>query len=72
MTDFMMPEMNGREVCEAVRALRPQCPIIVASAYRTAGLDAEDLAPLRLLDKPIDPPQLSRTVHNLLIASAAG
>jgi CheY-like chemotaxis protein len=31
ITDYLMPEMNGREVALAMRLLRPQAPIIMLS-----------------------------------------
>lgn len=31
--DYFMPEMNGREVAEAMRRLRPEVPILLLSAY---------------------------------------
>ncbi|NNF80498.1 MAG: PAS domain S-box protein [Rhizobiales bacterium] len=66
MTDFVMPELNGQQVCNTVRKSRPDCPIIVYSAYQPATLDLKALQPIRLLDKPVDPGHLSRTVAELL------
>lgn len=66
MTDFVMPDMNGEEVCRSVRVLRPDCPIILYTAYQPATLDLAELQPIRLLEKPIDPAQLIGTVRDLL------
>lgn len=66
MTDFVMPDMNGEEVCRSVRVLRPNCPIILYTAYQPATLDLTELQPIRLMEKPIDPTQLVGTVRDLL------
>jgi PAS domain S-box-containing protein len=68
MTDFVMPEMNGEEVCRAVRAQGSDCPIVVCTAYQPGTLDQNALKPLRVLDKPVDPVQLSRVVRGMLDA----
>ncbi len=71
MTDFVMPGMNGEQVCRAVRDLRPECPIIIYSAYQPATLDLARWEPIQLLEKPIDPSQLARTVSGLINRRAA-
>ena len=71
MTDFVMPEMNGEQVCRAIRDLRPDCPIIIYSAYQPATLDLAQLEPIQLLEKPIDPSQLARTVNGLINRESA-
>jgi PAS domain S-box-containing protein len=70
MTDFVMPQINGQEVCETVRGIRPDCPLIVYSGYQPATLDMDRLKPIRLLEKPIDPVQLSVVVHRMLLRVA--
>ncbi len=71
MTDFIMPEMDGAQVCDTVRGLRRDCPIIVYSAYQPETLELDRLQPIQLLEKPIDPRSLSRTVSSLLKSDAA-
>lgn len=68
MTDFVMPNMNGEEVCRAIRAQAADCPILVCTAYQPGTLDQKALEPLRILDKPVDPVQLSRVVRGMLDA----
>lgn len=68
MTDFVMPDMNGEQLARAVRSQREDCPIIVCTAYQPGTLDPEALAPIRLLDKPVDPVQLARAVRTMLDA----
>lgn len=68
MTDFVMPEMNGQEVAQAVRAASPTCPILICTAYQPATLDLEVLGPIRLIEKPVDPVKLDHNVRNLITA----
>lgn len=68
MTDFVMPEMNGEQLARAIRAQRETCPIIICTAYQPGTLDPEALAPIRVLDKPVDPVQLARIVRSMLDA----
>ncbi len=53
LTDFDMPEMNGGELAKAIRAARPDLPIVLCTAYdlhrrSSATFDAE-------LEKPAEP-----------------
>jgi len=36
LCDLTMPRMNGRETLEALRALRPDIPVVLASGYDEA------------------------------------
>ncbi|MEM1047506.1 MAG: ATP-binding protein [Pseudomonadota bacterium] len=66
LTDFVMPDMNGEQVCRGIRALRPDCPIVIYSAYQPGTLDLDALQPARLLEKPVEPEQLARVVRDLI------
>ncbi len=66
ITDLVMPEISGQEVCEAARQLRPDCPIIVYSAYQPVGLELGNLKFARFIEKPFEPELLAKTVHSLL------
>ena len=66
MTDFVMPNLTGQDVCDAVRELRPDCPIIVYSAYQPESLSLARMEGVRFLEKPINPVHLSRVLHNLV------
>ncbi|SCY94056.1 PAS domain S-box-containing protein [Paracoccus tibetensis] len=50
ITDFSMPKMNGRQLAEAARQLRPDLPILLATGY--AELPEEDALRLPRLSKP--------------------
>ncbi len=66
MTDYIMPELSGAEVCSLVRELRPSCPIIIYSAYQPDQIELDKFKPIKLLKKPIDPHSLTETLTNLL------
>ena len=58
VTDVVMPQVNGRELCERLRAKRPSLPVIFVSGYvddpeliETLG----DSAQGPLLEKPFRP-----------------
>lgn len=44
VTDFNMPNMNGSELAESVRAFCPSLPIVVTTGYVTVELEAAALA----------------------------
>ncbi|MEM8647709.1 MAG: response regulator, partial [Pseudomonadota bacterium] len=71
MTDYVMPEISGEELCRTVREAEPALPVIIYSAYQPDNLDLDALAPIRLIDKPLDPGQLARAVSGLLSQSDA-
>lgn len=70
MTDLVMPELNGEEVCRAVRTQRADCPILLFSAFRPGTLDLDQLAPIKVIEKPIDPRILHAALHELMSPSA--
>ncbi|MFQ8430547.1 ATP-binding protein [Amaricoccus sp. W119] len=65
ITDFSMPRMNGAQLAQAARDLRPDLPIILATGYaelpRDAGID------LPRLRKPYDQRQLEAQIEALRI-----
>ncbi|MCW2308917.1 hybrid sensor histidine kinase/response regulator [Rhodobium gokarnense] len=70
ITDMVMPEMSGEEVVEEVRRLRPDCPVLIASAYHPES-PGEIAGPhVAFLEKPADPGHFARTLRGLLDAAA--
>lgn len=65
--DMMMPEMNGKEVCEAIRKFS-RVPIIILSALDTPGLVAAalDAGADDYLIKPVSSGELVAHIQNLL------
>ena len=64
ITDFAMPRMNGAELVEAARALRPDLPILLATGY--AELPAGERLGLPRLGKPYGQSQLASEIARLL------
>lgn len=68
IADYEMPEMNGKELIAAIKALDSNQPIILITAYaemltsagdRLAGLDS-------MLSKPFDVQELRQTIARLI------
>ncbi|MCO5050700.1 MAG: response regulator [Verrucomicrobiae bacterium] len=64
MTDYAMPEMKGDELADAIKALAPQQPIILITAY--AEMLRFDDAPLRSVDFIISKPFLLETLRTAI------
>ncbi len=72
VTDMMMPGMNGRELAERLRALRPGLPVLYISGYVR---DADARAALfttqsAFVSKPFTPETLTEKVRELLAAAS--
>jgi two-component system cell cycle sensor histidine kinase/response regulator CckA len=66
VTDIIMPVMNGRELAERVRALRPGIRVLYVSGYaETAPVDVLDTA-MDYLQKPFAPDVLAAKVREVL------
>ncbi|MDD2463125.1 MAG: PAS domain S-box protein [Desulfobulbus sp.] len=59
LSDIIMPEMNGRELCEQIRKLRPDIKTVFMSGYAGDILQEENDAQVPLIKKPF-------TLHSLL------
>ncbi len=66
MTDFVMPEMNGEQICRAVRCWRDDCPLLIYTAYQPGAIDLDQLAPIQIVKKPASYRQLLETIDSLL------
>jgi len=68
LTDVVMPNLNGRELAERIRNLRPNICVLFMSGY-TDDIVAqhEVLGPgIPLLQKPFTPRELVRRIRELL------
>jgi len=63
-----MPEMNGPQFLEELRKKYPDLPVVIVTGYPDSELmkQAMHYAPLMLLEKPVDPDLLERTVRMVL------
>ncbi len=68
ITDQTMPGVTGLELAAAVKAARPDCPVLICSGYAEfAGADAVEQTNLgRLLRKPLTRVELARSVRQAL------
>ena len=77
LTDIFMPEKDGIETIQEIRAANPSVQIAVMSGSQGARLEtlrvvARELGVSRFLVKPIEPRVLIDTVKELARAPAAG
>jgi CheY-like chemotaxis protein len=70
ITDIFMPEMEGIETIQRVRALKPDLPIIAISGFMFGSEDyleiAEKFGAIATLKKPFRPAELLELVSRLL------
>ncbi|ANF86377.1 response regulator [Pseudomonas antarctica] len=63
MTDVGLPDMNGKDLAQKVRELRPALPILFASGYA----DSIDVPPgMQVIGKPFSIDQLRDKVKSML------
>lgn len=70
ITDFAMPGMNGAQLAEAAKKLKPDLPILLATGY--AEMPKGTSIDLPRLGKPYSQGQLAREVSRLLTAGREG
>jgi PAS domain S-box-containing protein len=70
ITDVVMPQLNGRQLAERVRTLRPDLEILFMSGYSDHLLERDGVLErgLHFLPKPITPAALTQAVRAILDA----
>ncbi|HAD14228.1 MAG TPA: DNA-binding response regulator, partial [Saprospirales bacterium] len=73
LLDLNLPFINGYEVCRAIRAIRPECPIILVTALGSVEqkLQGFDAGADDYLVKPFDFRELFARMRNLLKKSVS-
>ena len=66
ITDYAMPGMNGLELTDRLRGLRPDIPVLLASGY--ADLSDEEAARLPRLAKPFTQSALAQAISEMFRA----
>lgn len=72
-TDVVMPEVNGRELAEAVHQRRPDLPVLFTTGYTRNAIVHNGLvdADVQLLAKPYTLEQLALKVRQAMVREAA-
>ena len=68
VTDYIMPDMDGFQLAQEIRELRPDLPIVMMTAY-ARQFKTEHLGGLGLqgfLHKPVNPMELQGTLQRAL------
>lgn len=68
VSDLVMPDMNGEMIAREIWQVRPDCPVIICTGYRTRSLREWRHGALTVLDKPVDPASLAETIRAMLDA----
>ncbi|HUY33400.1 MAG TPA: response regulator [Pirellulales bacterium] len=68
LLDAAMPKMNGHQVCQRIRLVKPDLPVVFCSGFHSQSERLEFLQDkgVRLVQKPFDPDDLLRTLREVL------
>jgi two-component system alkaline phosphatase synthesis response regulator PhoP len=73
ITDFKMPGLNGRQVLNALKDMKPNSPVVLCSVYHDdpSTVTALDIAKADgIITKPFEHKQLYSTIRNILSDSS--
>jgi CheY-like chemotaxis protein len=68
--DVIMPRMSGKEVCDEIKAVRPDIKVLLMSGYTADIISRKGLdeSGAHFITKPFQPDELLRTVRDILEA----
>ena len=74
VTDYMMGNMDGMQLLEAIKGLHPETRVVMITAYGSPELEqqAHDLKVYRYLTKPLEIAVFRQVVKEALESSATG
>ena len=65
-TDIVMPEMDGRELADAARAMRPEIKVVYTTGYARGSSKEDELPDAAYLSKPFTLAALASKVRDVL------
>ncbi|MEP2030508.1 MAG: ATP-binding protein [Paracoccaceae bacterium] len=65
VSDMVMPDLNGEELANEFRKIRPRIPVLFCSAYKPENLEISGPSPV-ILAKPVEPLALAGAARQLL------
>jgi len=70
ITDVIMPQMSGKELCDEIKSQLPQTEVLLMSGYTDDALAHHGVLDegLFFLEKPFSPAKLARKVREVLDA----
>lgn len=73
ITDVIMPGMNGREVCDEIKRIKPDLPVLFCSGYSSDLLENEYMLNIQglVIQKPYRSADLLATAAKLVAAGSA-
>ncbi len=73
LTDVIMPQMSGKELCDQIKSQLPQTKVLLMSGYTNDALAHHGVLDegLSFLEKPFSPSQLARKVRAVLDLAVA-
>ena len=66
LTDIVMPVMNGLELAERIREIRPEMKLLLMSGYSDKALEIEGRLNFAFIRKPFLPADLIRRISGML------
>jgi two-component system cell cycle sensor histidine kinase/response regulator CckA len=74
LTDVIMPQMSGKDLCDQIRSQRPQTRVLLMSGYTDDALAHHGVLDesLSFLEKPFSPSRLACKVREVLDAPLPG
>lgn len=72
VSDLVMPRMNGRQMCDAIRKVRGGLPVLFLSGYPGDLLPGNGDSATVYLQKPVMPSELLTAAHDLVEGTAKG
>lgn len=69
LLDLNMPQMNGWDTLEHLATLKPSLPVVIITAQPNQREWSSAAGAHALMEKPLDLPQLLKTIEELLLRS---